>query len=265
MKQLDTIIQKLKKDQYFAVTITDSDSFKNVCTNRLAAQMVEDSGSVENFFNGIVEKGHIEIAIQPRRKNGSSFKDDGPPVKLSLRPKGEQYHEATPMPANSALQPSHVNSPMFGLMAGLNGMDMAYRYQDYPKLERENERLKLENEQHKEKIAELKEELLKRDFSENKAAGNKELISELLGALPGVMGAFASAKGAAGLNGAQAATEQLSENKQMLINALKGQHDGIAYYMNAVLEGMTTNEAFGKELLNLLQTNKLIPTENANQ
>ena len=265
MKQLETIIEKLKNDQYFAVTITDTDTFKTVCTNRMAAQMVEEAGSVEKYFNKIVEQGHTQIAINPRRKNGTSFKDDGLPVKLSLRPKGEQYQEATPVAsASPALtMPQTGHNPLIGLMAGLNGFDVAYRYQDYPKIITENDKLKLENETLKKEVASLEKEIIQRDFSENKAAGNKELISELLGALPTVMGALAQAKGApGGLNGTSPAqdTETLSDNKKALVEAIKGQSEGIAYYLCAVLEGMTTSENFSNELLTLLQTHNLIQT-----
>ncbi|KGO84437.1 hypothetical protein Q763_01460 [Flavobacterium beibuense F44-8] len=265
MKQLETIIQKLKNDQYFAVTITNRETYKTVCTNRMASQMVEEAGSVEKYFNKIVEEGHTEIAINPRRKNGTSFKDDGQPVKLSLRPKGEHSYEATPVVSNSPAlnQPSSGQNPIFGLMAGMNGLDMAYRYQDYPKVTTENDRLKLENENLKKEVASLEKEIMQRDFSDNKANGNKELVSELLGALPTVMGMLSQSKSAqGGLNGSSdtETTETLSDAKKHLIEALKNQSDGIVYYLEAVLTGMTKNEPFSIELLKLLQTNNLIQT-----
>jgi len=145
-------------------------------------------------------------------------------------------------------------------MAGMNGLDMAYRFQDYPKIETERDRLRQEVDALKEKVADLKEELLKKDYSENKASGNKELITELIGAIPGVMGALAAKNSAAtGLNGA-GSEEGLSQNKLALIQAIKSQSDTIAYYLGITLKGMIENKEFSTELFNLLENHKL--TEN---
>src|SRR5690606_11253781 len=123
--------------------------YKTVCNSKTGSQMIDEYGSVEAFFNSLFDNGHANIAIQQQRRNGSSWRDDGQPITLPLNPKSEKatVHEATPVATNTGAN----QNPLFGLMAGMNGLDMAYRFQDYPKIETERDRLRQEVDALKEK------------------------------------------------------------------------------------------------------------------
>ncbi|WP_417350316.1 hypothetical protein [Flavobacterium alkalisoli] len=257
------IIQKLKngaiastgKAQTFAVTITDAVGFKPICNSKTGEAMAQEKGTVEDYFNWL-SQNYSTVAIQLRRRNGNSWKDDGAPITITFKPnQAEPITQATPMPsynppANNYPAPQN---PFSGLMGGLN-MDVAYRYQDYPEVKAERDRLRTEVERLKDELSERKIEAIKNEFSETKASGNKEMINSLVTALA-PLAASMMAKGAAAPEGLNAAvsTEGLGEYKQALITAITQQSETIAQNLYSVLHGMLNNQEFANELFTLIQ------------
>src|SRR5690606_29025730 len=239
------------KEQSYAVNVTDADKFQRIHTKLSGEKMVEDYGSVEDYFNHLA-KNYNRVAVELLRKNGSTYRphtNDGPVI-FNFKEKPTQ---AQPQPSQEATPPSYPPAPthnpgnMFpGLMggfAGLSGIDTAYRYVDYPKVEAERNELKAKVESLKDEIARLKEEALEVKFSETKASGNKEVITTLMGSLPDILAAFAAKSAAPGL-ASPAPAEDISEIKQVLISGIKEQSDTVSQYMWTTLIGITSNTEF---------------------
>lgn len=268
------IIQKLKngaiastgKAQTFAVTITDAVGFKPVCNSKTGEAMAQEKGSVEEYFNWL-SQNYNSVAIQLRRRNGSSWKDDSAPITITFKPsQAEPITQATPTPsynppANNYPAPQN---PFSGLMGGLNQADMVYRSMDYPEVKAERDRLRAENERLKEELSEKKIEAIKNEFSETKASGNKEMINSLVTALAPIAATMMAKNGGdpAGLN-APSGAEGLSQYKQALITAITQQSEAVAQNLYAVLHGMSTNQTFAEELFNLLEKHQ--PNSNGSE
>ena len=270
MQQLENIFTRLKTDRgqddgrgraiLFAVTITNADTARLLCRNKTAAEMEAEQGSVEGYFNSLFTAGAKNIVIQPRKKNGSSFIDADPPQTFSFKPK-ESTMPQTELPTLNHAIP--MPTPAFGggLMGGLNGIEGAYRYMDYPKLAAENEKLKLENETLKEKLLDMKEAALENRFSADKASGNKEMLTGLME----VFGPIATAlitKGATagvGLGAPEPQPEHahLSVVKQELIQAIMINPDMAADFLTKVLHGANTIDGFLGEIEKILLTHNL--------
>lgn len=256
------IIQKLKngaiastgKQQTFAVTITDAVGFKPICNSKTGEAMAQEKGSVEGYFNWLSEN-YSTVAIQLRRRNGNSWKDDGAPITITFKPtQAETTTQATPVPSTTppAISYPTPQNPFSGLMGGLN-MDVAYRYQDYPEVKAERDRYRAEVERLKDELSKMQIEAVKNEYSETKAAGNKEMINSLVTALA-PLAASMMAKGAAvpeGLNAA--ANTDLGQYKQALITTITQQSEAVAENLYAVLHGMLNNQEFANELFTLIQ------------
>lgn len=267
------IIQLLKngsvakgKEQTYAVNVTDTEKLHRIHTKITGDKMVEDFGGVEEYFNYLA-KNYNTVGVELLRKNGSAYRphSDNGPVIFNFKQKpiqAQPSQEATPNPS----YPAPTHSPGFnpGLMGGfgLSGIDTAYRYVDYPKVEAERNELKVKVEALKDEIARLKEEALEVRFSETKAIGNKEMFAEIISALPAVAAAFAT-KGASPGLASPAPAEDISEIKQVLISGIKEQSDTVSQYMWTTLIGITSNTEFATELHSLLSKHKLI--DNAGQ
>ena len=268
------IIQLLKngsvakgKEQTYAVNVTDTEKLHRIHTKITGDKMAEEYGGVEEYFNYLA-KNYNTVGVELLRKNGSTYRphSDNGPVIFNFKQKpiqAQPSQEATPNPSYPA--PTHNPGNIIpGLMGGfgLNGMDMAYKYQDYPKVEAERDKLRDKVEALTERVAELKEELLKKDYSDAKASGNKEVITTLMGSLPDILAAFATKTAAPGL-ASPAPAEDISEIKQVLISGIKEQSDTVSQYMRTTLIGITSNTEFATELHSLLSKHKLI--DNAGQ
>jgi hypothetical protein len=265
--QLNDIIERLGNDQFFAVRITDLDKGLPVCSNKMGAEMVAEKGNIENFFNSIYQKGVRNVVIQPRRKNGSSWKDDGSSLQYSFEPQQEKVHHDEPIAPTQ--QANHAQEFTFpGLMGGNIGLNAAqanYRVMDYERITRENAELKDKNKRLSKKVKRLEHEALQNEYSENKAKGNKDLINNLSSQLPGIMGAFAAMKGGGSAQsfdpGLSSPFANLSENKQQLIDAITQAPENAATYLYEILMGMMHNQEFGDEIFELLKKHK--PTQTA--
>ncbi|MEE1897088.1 hypothetical protein V1389_01995 [Flavobacterium rakeshii] len=271
------IIQLLKngsvangKEQTYAINVTDAEKFHRIHTKITGDKMLEDFGGVEEYFNYLA-KNYNSVAIELLRKNGSAYRPhtNEAPVTFNFKQKPIQAQpqpsqEATPNPSFPA--PTHSPGNIIpGLMGGfgLNGMDMAYKYQDYPKVEAERDKLRDKVEALTERVAELKEELLKKDYSDTKASGNKEVITTLMGSLPDILAAFAAKSATPGLASPAPAEEALSEIKQAVVSQVKNQSDAVCQYLWFTLVGITNNAEFATELEQLISKHKL--TDNAGQ
>lgn len=252
----------------YGVRITDTDRGTLLATNKTAAEMEESSGTVDGYFNSLYESGVKNIVIQGRRKNGSSWAQDGEPVQVGFGPAetGSQADTAPPtQPAPQAPAFTDVfSSGLKGANDGLLNAQLAqthHRIVDYDRLVRDNAELKSENREFKKEIEKLKYEALENQFSDKKAESKNDLVQQFLAQAPALMGAFATFK-----NGAAAPAMQglgtppagLSEVKQAMIETIQINEDTMSEYLYAVATGIGENEAFASEFIELLNKYKLL-------
>jgi len=254
MDQLTAITDRLAKEDNLSASITNGTNFQPVCKNKTGAQMAAESGSVVEWFNALLSSTP-KITVQLRRRNGTSQINDGLPIVLNVQPIDQ--------PGLQGAAPTHQAYPMpmdpMGLM-GMMGLKGIFHHMDYPNKEAENTVLKAENAALKEKIMELKEAALESRFSEDKAAGNKDMLNGLISVLPQLLPLLGkSAPSAAPGLGMPEPSEDLSESKMILIEAVTANQDFISDYLFAILNGMNTNPEFGKEQIELLKKHNLIP------
>ena len=266
MKQeLDPIINRLANNPKFGVTITNTENQNIICRNKTGAEMVHEAGSIQAFFNNLYTTGVQKIAIQPRSKNGSSWISSGDIVQLSFTSKDQSQAATAPVhvPTQVITQPDNVMGLMGsmnnGLMGGLQGQ-MIYHHLDYPKIAADNTVLKAENESLKEKVLELRTAAMEAQYSTDKSQGNKDMLNGLVAAFAPLLPMLAkggAAAAPAGLN-APAVDESLPHPNQLLMQAVPAMPDYLAQYLVAIYQGVNNNEAFGSELLALLQKHNLI-------
>ncbi|RDI07046.1 hypothetical protein [Flavobacterium sp. AG291] len=265
-QQLDNIINRLASDPYFAIRLVNADNLKVIGVNLTGEKMLEEAGSIEGFFNEVVESGTTSFVIQPRRKNGSSWKDDGTVVRIDTKlPDSATAETATP-----TLLPTpplaHIPEILPGLAGGLNAQ-MIYQHMDYPRVMADNRELTAENKRLKEKIEEMKEAALESRFSETKAQGQKDMLNGFIEQMPAILTAVGSLKGgnsaAVQTAGLAQPVPESSEVKQNLIDGIRNTSDSVASYILLTLRGALTVDGFGSDLEQLLIKHKLIPNENA--
>jgi len=257
--KLNEHIIKLKSDEYYVVQITDHDAQRLVCHNYGSREMIEEAGTVEEWFNKNINRAGVKrFTIVVRRRNGSGFKTKEIDPTVYNVPGHTENPIPAPMPAAA---PADAGQPFGGGLNGFNiglgypglgAAEVAFRAYDQPRLEEKAKRLESELEAAKEKIAELKEKLLEQKFSDAKASGNQELITTLLGVLPGAIASFKGGAPAPGLN-----APQLSPVKEQLTQIIHAQSDIVCGWLMATMSGFQ-NEAFIAELKQLLQKYKLI-------
>lgn len=248
-QQLITILNNLKTDEYYAVRIVNTDTGKVICTKKHGSDMVQEAGSVDEFFNELQANGNHNFSVQELRKNGSSYKNIGDVH--CFRTKDSAAKEPT-------LQPNVMPAMFPGLNGHGLGYSEIYTMMDHPKLLSENERIKAENIALKQKNDELKEQILQDKYSTEKSKGN----SELLATLANLAGPLLKNMGAGGATpGLQAPQTNLSPVKQNLMNSITNMPESMAGYLDFVAAGMSTNQAFGDKVLTLLEEFELIPKQ----
>lgn len=253
MRQLENIITKLKSDPFYAVTITNQQNFRVIGTNLTGAKMGDLQGGVEEYFNSIYDSGVKIIGIEIKRKNGSTFKSMDEFVTIT-------FQDETTAPTAQPFSPTQPETIIPGLAApglhaGLNQMDVTYKFMDYNRVISDNASLKADNKRLQDEVDRLRLADLENKFSESKANGTKEMLTGLLPVLmqtlPALLGK-APVPDAAGL-GTPVGMPQVSESKAMLIQQLMGQSDAVCDNLYVIFEAMTTNADFATELIQLLE------------
>lgn len=258
MKQLENTIQKLKTDPYHAIAVVDLSTLAKVVCNKTGADLQKEYGSVEKFFESLYAKGINSVKIYDRRKNGSTCKAVGD-YNIDMTPKNDNHIQSVPAtntPVQQFQQPAK-NNDAFGLMGGLNMMDVSYKFQDHSRLTTENEKLRLENETLKEKNTELKETILESKYSSDKSSATNELIKTLAPLLAPVLSKFTAPAEAIGL---AAPVENYSPIKNEFFAALKQTDDDFISDLFVIAKGMG-NEPFSTELDELMKKHNLIPIQ----
>ncbi|MXN90158.1 hypothetical protein GR160_02880 [Flavobacterium sp. Sd200] len=261
MDQLTAITERLENEPTIAVSINSAANYAVLCRNKTGAQMQAEAGSVVDWFNKLLSTTP-NIIVQLKRKNGSSHINLGESIKLNAAPVDQGLNAPVYAPTHQDFQQPVQMFP--GLMAGLNQLDMVYRHQDYPKVIAENTELKAENKILKTEVDKLKYEALENRFSENKANGNKEMLSGFLAMAPEIFAMLgrgaAPVAAAPGLGQPTHQDDNLSDSKYNLIQVIRENQDFVSDYLFAIYNGMNTNQEFGQELMELLKKYNLTTT-----
>ncbi|MEO4005794.1 hypothetical protein [Flavobacterium sp. CAU 1735] len=271
------IITKLETDRCYAISVMNADNYAFVDKNLIGSKMVDDYGSVEGYFQHLIDQNITEIVIHPKRTNGkNAFVPAGENQKFSIGSKPEipnqstvetenvekpvkNYHETKPEPPK---QTHNIPVP-----TGLNGsfglgftdmMNLYVNSNDKARLEVENNFLKGENERLKTDLEKLKEEKLKNKYDNSKSEGTKDFVLSLAGVIKDIIPTVIPSA-APGLN----APAQQPLNQSPEITFLSSLEPEFLRFLTGVGHMALTNEQFCKELFELKKTHENVTENNS--
>ena len=259
MGDLDGLIDKLNNDQYSAVSVIDLDTNSFLCRNKTHAQIKEEFGSGEEFFESLFANGHKRLNLSLKRKNGSTFKLDGLPFDVNFS-KATQEQPVIKLPAQTIQSERSVQAePMFQNSFGLGQLDMINLFvakNDVQRLQTENQYLIADNKEKSKKIEEQKEEILGFKYNREGSNNTQEMIMGAIKNMPMIM---ASVKGtplpAVGL--ASPAELFSSPVKQAFADELQNIDDSTVTVLQSINNGLDNSIDFQNELATLLQKYQL--------
>jgi len=260
MKSLKDLIQWAEESPKNHLDVTDADTAQ-IINNDLNRDMAkEKSGSVENWFADVAEKGHTSIIVSYRTKKGTGWSARKAPQLYKIGSAGKGIPERSgavdglPVVA-SASGLAAPNSPQgLGWAESANLMAKSYLLEEkktfIEKLEAKIDKLEREN-----------EELKNEERAENRKANNLKSGSDIVASLaPMLQGLASSFKGNnAGLNAPQ---PQLTATKQALYELIKNDlvSESMAEYAYHVIDlALKGKQTFIDQYVQLVKTH----TQNA--
>ncbi|MBA0884925.1 hypothetical protein [Flavobacterium undicola] len=254
MRELDELIDKLNNDKYAAVSVLDLDTNSFLFRNKTHAEIIEEYGTAEEFFETLFAKGHKRLNLNLKRKNGSTYKTDGQGFTVNFSADTLES-QSQPQAQPKQVQIPDMFSNSFGL-GTLDVMNLMVAKNDASRLFTENEVLKVENKEQKKLIEELKEERLAAKYSTDKSKGTQEM---LMGAIQHLPTLISFAKGTPmPMTGLAAAVEDYSSPvKQSFAEALQNIDDTVVTVLGSINNGLNSNVEFSNELATLLKKYKL--------
>lgn len=258
MRELDELIDKLNRDKYAAVSVLDLDTNSFLFRNKTHAEIIEEYGTAEDFFEALFAKEHKRLNLNLKRKNGSTYKADGQGFTVNFS-KDNQEVQTVPAQQTRTAPPAQQMPDMFSNSFGLGTLDimnLMVSKNDAARLHTENEVLKAETKEQKKLIEELKEERLAAKYSTDKSKGTQEM---LMGAIQHLPTLISFAKGTPmPMTGLAAAVEAYSSPvKQSFAEALQDIDDTVVNVLGSINNGLNTNVEFSGELAELLKKYKL--------
>lgn len=186
------IVNQLKTNQYYAISIIDDSTMNKVLTLTLGKTLIEKYGSVENYFETLKNSGVTSFSVQEYKKNGSGWKNTGNVIRnLTF------HNKETAVNPVQVVAPAVNYPPLSGAgnqqVVGLGFYEAAglmASSQEKVRLEEENKFLKAKNDQLEKDIFELKEEKLKREYDTAGKATQNDMILGVIQNLPVLLGAF---------------------------------------------------------------------------
>ncbi len=263
-EKLDNIIAKLNQNKFFAVTVINLDTHKNIVCNNTAEKLNNTYGSVNNFFDTIFDNGVNKIGVRTRKKNGSNWKD-GPEPYLEYTRNGEIQQ-----PNNVATQQAQTIAPIvYPQPTSLNGaislglpelLNYNTALNEKVRLEERNKYLEIRNTELEKANSEHRENEMKARYSHEerqlKAESNNKmletatpllapLIEKLMGAMsPSAAPVAAVVQGLGNPNN--------SEVKNQFLNMVEQMPDVNINILGCVHNGFK-NQDFSNELIELMQ------------
>lgn len=249
------IVKNLKEDPYYAISITDDSTMNKIISTKTGSVLVKENGSVENYFENLKNSGVSSFTVQEYRKNGKGWKNTGNIVrnltfqdKNSANPAQVQTSAPVSNPLNGG-----ANSQMVGL-GFYEAANLMANSNDKARLEEENKYLKIQNEDYKKLIDELKEDKLKNQYDATGKATQNEMILGLVQNLPAILSGF---KSSASLNAPASVNEpqqNVSPVKTEMISFLSQPtvSDALVQVIYEVATKIRTEEGFADKIEDLL-------------
>lgn len=251
MQKINEISTYLKTNPNHAITITNRDDGKKVVINFRETEILDQFENYQNFFQNILQS-NPRVSVQFRKKNGSTYMAVNKVIEMEALPIKNEPIQTNDFSGSAA--PVQSSNGMFGLMGGLNMMDVSYKYQDHQRLSLENEVLKNENKDLKGKVEELKERVMLYDVNKENSSNTKELISSLAPLLAPVLSKIAS-NATPGLNAPQGTPIQ-----NQAIQTIMQLDDQTIHYWLLIAQNFH-NSSFVDQLFELLKKFNLIPKD----
>lgn len=245
------LVQKLQTDALAAVSVSNKKNYQELLKSTYGHELIQNYGSVQNYFEKLNQEGHTNLIIQEWRKNGNTKIKKGNPFEVSFE---------KPQPTQPTIQTmgnifQSLNGTGTGLGLGFADiMTLNTNSELKARYEVENEFLKKENKKLEDEVFSLKEKILQSKFDNNNKSATSETINNALAQLPGVLQAiFPVKETATALN---APVQNLSEIKSQLQQLLQHTQfsDPMAELLLLVNNKINQEEGFYKKLMKLLET-----------
>jgi hypothetical protein len=267
MEQLEDLMARLARDSFSAVTIYDRDTSKAIYNNITHAEIKEQFGTPEVFFETLFKEGHTRLTLHEKRKNGNAFKIEGAPFEVTFSemetPKEVQVME------KSKKKKKKKKKSSGGLMGlGIAEIfDLKLQAHDRDELARKLEESERQNKELRAKNEELTEEKLQKKYTKE---SNDSLNNMLLGVVkqaPLILQGLgfnvpAPNTGLAIASPEESEEEQnYSEAKKSFLQSIKTLDDdtiNLLWVIYQKISENTPNNTFSQELFVLLQNHQMV-------
>lgn len=267
MTKLNQLINALNTDKFAAVTVKNNANRQTLYKDKLSESIITEFGNAENFFDHFIISGNTNLTIEPRRKNGNSFKNSGEIFTIS--PEVEPVTPAIAMPEPTPKEDFSIKkkkkkkkkkTDMFGLNGGLSGADLIKLNVQADKvgdLQALNAKLESENLRLTEKNAELREEqLIKKYTHESNESRNNMFLAAIQNA-PMLLAAVGVKTAPQGLSG----SSELSEVQTKILDIVKTTVEPVNMVFLKVLERLKNKadgDTFENDFIEFLTQNQVI-------
>ena len=267
MMQLFDLINQLNTDKFCACNIYDNDTNVFIHRNITHLQILNKFETAEDFFENLKEKGHENLTIQPRRKNGNNFKDDGNEFKISSVVEAKKMEETKVdrLPEKKKKKKKKSKSKdLLGLgMADIFDLKVQARERD--NFEKQLDKVTKERDVIQEKYDVIKEEQLLTKYTVQKSDSFNNTLGAAIKQLPLIAQSFGYGANAPGLSGAENQDDQdLSEVQILMIDTVKLLDNDTLTILQSIANKFfdPENEAdFFEDLRKVLETHKMISDE----
>lgn len=273
-KQLDIIIQRLKTEPKFLITVENKETGFFVCRKQSGEKLVNQYGSIENFFEEIYKNGHRKVGIQPFRKNGSSGTALDGYLEFTFSDDSQQQPATPPMTTAPTPAVPIYEMPVVGNFgSGLKGavqlglpelLQMHQAQNDNVRNAEENKYLKIRVDDLEKQVKSYEKKELQYEFSREERKeraesqkGYLEVFKSLAEPfMPVIAGKMMGAGAVAQATETALGNPAFSELKNEFLQVISSQNDVNIDILYRVLSGFDNGE-FVNELVELLTKNKL--------
>jgi hypothetical protein len=253
MQELENLMKKLNSDVYSALSVFDKSANRFLFRNKSHSEIIQEFGTAEDFFEDLFAKGHRNLTLTLKRKNGSTYKIDGQSFDVNFSASNEPQTLPVQQTQPQPQQKQDVFSNSFGL-GTLDVMNLMVAKNDASRLFTENEVLKGENKELKSKYETIREEQLLSKYNADKESGLWGAIQGVITNAPALISTF---KTGASVGLAAPVETFASETKQHFATTLQHIDDSVVNVLDSINNGLNSNQEFSSELAELLKKYQL--------
>lgn len=243
------LVQKLQTDPLAAVSVSNKSNYNEILKSTYGSELIQQYGSVQNYFEKLNRDGYKNLILQEWRKNGNTKVRKGNPFEANFSEKPPQQQ----LPVNNHIM-AQPQAGLYGTGLGITDiMNLNTNSELKARFEVENEYLKKENQRLQNEVLELKENAFKDKYDINKKNNVSENIQTAIIEIgPIIRSIFSPGESAAALNAP--ANYNLSEIKLQLQQLLQLPQfsDGMAELLILINNKINQEKGFYDKLLKLL-------------